>query len=53
LTKSIVLHGDGTDPNLLEEQLEERADAVVVLLEDDESAILVGAVTASTWAPRR
>lgn len=42
LTKSIVLHGDGTDPELLREQLEERTDAVVVLLEDDEKAILVG-----------
>lgn len=42
LTKSIVLHGDGTDPNLLREQLEEAADAVVVLLEDDEKAVLVG-----------
>lgn len=42
LTKSIVLHGDGTDPDLLREQLEERADAVVVLLEDDEKAVLVG-----------
>lgn len=42
LTKSIVLHGDGTDPQLLKEQLEERADGVVVLLEDDEKAVLVG-----------
>lgn len=42
LTKSIVLHGDGTDPALLREQLEEAADAVVVLLEDDEKAVLVG-----------
>jgi trk system potassium uptake protein len=42
LTKSIVLSGDGTDPDLLREQLEERADAVVVLLEDDEKAVLVG-----------
>lgn len=42
LTKSIVLHGDGTDPDLLREQLAERADAVVVLLDDDEKAVLVG-----------
>lgn len=42
LTKSLVLHGDGTDPELLREQLEERTDAVVVLLEDDEKAVLVG-----------
>jgi trk system potassium uptake protein len=42
LTKSIVLHGDGTDPDLLREQLQERSDAVVVLIEDDEKATLVG-----------
>lgn len=42
LTKSIVLCGDGTDPEFLREQLEERADAVVVLLENDEQAVLVG-----------
>ena len=42
LSRSIVLHGDGTDPDLLRDQMEERADAVVVLLEDDEKAVLVG-----------
>lgn len=42
LTKSIVLHGDGTDPDLLKERMEEMADAVVVLLEDDEKAVLAG-----------
>jgi trk system potassium uptake protein len=42
LTKSIVLQGDATEPDLLREQLEERADAVVVLLDDDEKALLVG-----------
>jgi trk system potassium uptake protein len=42
LTKSLVLQGDGTDPELLREQLDEAADAVVVLLEDDEKAVLVG-----------
>ncbi|MCG8425208.1 MAG: Trk system potassium transporter TrkA [Proteobacteria bacterium] len=42
LTKSIVLCGDGTDPEFLREQLDERADAVVVLLEDDEKAVLAG-----------
>lgn len=42
LTKSIVLLGDGTDLDLLRDQLEEQADAVVVLLED-ERAILTGA----------
>lgn len=42
LSNSIVLHGDGTDPQLLREQMEEVADAVVVLLSDDEKAVLVG-----------
>ena len=41
LTKSIVLEGDATDPELIREQLEERSDAVVVLLEDNEKAIIV------------
>ncbi len=42
LGKSIVLQGDGADPDFLREQLDERADAVVVLLEDDEKAVLAG-----------
>lgn len=42
LSKCEVLLGDGTDPELLREELSERADAVVVLLEDDEKALLVG-----------
>ena len=42
LTRSIVLHGDATDPDLLREQLEERSDAVVVLIDDSEKAMLVG-----------
>lgn len=42
LKKSIVLHGDGTDHDLIREQLEEANDAVVVLVEDDEKAMLIG-----------
>jgi trk system potassium uptake protein TrkA len=42
LTKSIVLQGDATEPDLLREQLEERADAVVVLIDDNEKALLIG-----------
>ncbi len=42
LPKSLVLHGDGTDPELLREQLEEVSDAVAVLIDDDEKAVLVG-----------
>ena len=42
LKKSIVLRGDGTDPELMKEQMEERSDAVVVLLEDDEKSLVTG-----------
>ncbi len=42
LKRSMVLLGDGTDPEILKERLEEKADAVVVLLPDDEKAMLVG-----------
>lgn len=42
LTKSLVILGDGTDPDILREQLEERSDAVVVCLGDDEKSTLVG-----------
>lgn len=42
LTKSLVLLGDGTDTELLREQLTERSDAVVVLIDDDHEAVLVG-----------
>ncbi|MDQ3364514.1 MAG: Trk system potassium transporter TrkA [Myxococcota bacterium] len=42
LTNSLVLQGDATDPEVLRAQLEERSDAVVVLLDDDEKALLVG-----------
>ena len=50
LTKSLVLCGSGTDPQLLREQLEEMAHAVVVLLEDDEQAVLVGLFAKSLGA---
>jgi trk system potassium uptake protein len=42
LSKSDVLHGDGTDPEFLKAELQEQADAVVVLLDDSEKAIIVG-----------
>ena len=42
LARSIVLQGDGTDTDFLREQLQETADAVVVLLEDDNKALLTG-----------
>jgi trk system potassium uptake protein TrkA len=52
LTKSIVLQGDATDPDFIREQLEERADAVVVLLEDDEKAIIVSLFTKQLGAKK-
>ncbi len=42
LTKSLVRHGDGTDPEFLKELLDENKDAVVVLIDDDEKAVLIG-----------
>ena len=42
LKKSIVLHGDGTNHDLMREQFEEACDAVVVLVEDDEKAMIIG-----------
>lgn len=42
LDKSIVLCGDGTDPDILREQLDERCDAVVVLIDDDEKSMMIG-----------
>ncbi len=52
LIKSIVLHGDGTDPDLLREQLDERADAVVVLIEDNEKALVAGLMARHMGAKR-
>ena len=42
LEDSIVLVGDGADLSLLREQMEETADAVVVLVSDDEKSVLIG-----------
>ena len=43
LNKSIVLQGDGTNPDILESHFaDNKADAVVVLLSEDEKSIFVG-----------
>ncbi len=42
LRKSTIICGDGTEPSLLSDQMEEGQDAVVVLLEDDEKSLLIG-----------
>lgn len=52
LTRSIVLCGDGTDPDLLREQLDERCDGVVVLLEDDEKSVLTGMLARNMGAKK-
>ncbi len=42
LTRTTVILGDGSDPELLAEQMKDGQDAVVVLLEDDEKSLLAG-----------
>lgn len=44
LTKSTIIHGDGTDPSFIKAQVKEGQDAVVVLPEEDTSALLTGIV---------
>lgn len=51
LPRTLVLHGDGADPELLRERLDEhRIDAVVVLLPGAESAVLIGILAKSLGA---
>lgn len=51
LSGSLVLHADGTDPDVLRERIDEdRIDAVAVLLEDDEKSLLIGLFAKSLGA---
>lgn len=51
LPKSLVLHGDGSDPVFLEQQIAESgSDAVVVLLKDSEVSLLIGIFAKSLGA---
>jgi trk system potassium uptake protein TrkA len=51
LPRSLVLHGDGSDPELLRSRIEEgQIDAVVVLLEDPEKSVLIGIFAKSLGA---
>jgi trk system potassium uptake protein len=51
LPKSLVLAGDGSDPEFLREQIEERRiDAVLVLLKDPEKSVLIGIFAKSLGA---
>jgi trk system potassium uptake protein len=51
LPHSLVLHGDGSDPELLRERIEkEKIDAVVVLLKEPEKSVLIGVFAKSLGA---
>ncbi len=51
LPRSLVLCGDGSDPEFLQNTIEEqRIDAVVVLLEDPEKSVLIGIFAKSLGA---
>jgi len=51
LPRSLILHGDGSDPEFLRSRIEEgRIDAVVVLLEDPEKSVLIGIFAKSLGA---
>ena len=51
LPRSLVLHGDGSDPEFLKHRLEEgQIDAVVVLLEEAEKSVLIGIFAKSLGA---
>ena len=51
LPRSLVLNGDGSDPEFLRSRIEEgQIDAVVVLLEDPEKSVLIGIFAKSLGA---
>lgn len=51
LPRVLMLHGDGSDPDFLRSQIEEREiDAVVVLLKDPEKSVLIGIFASSLGA---
>lgn len=51
LPRSLVLHGDGANPEFLRSRIEEgRIDAVIVLLEDPEKSVLIGIFAKSLGA---
>lgn len=53
LSSSTVLHGDGTDPDLLRRIIDEQhVDAVVVLLKDPERSLLLGIFAKSLGAKK-
>jgi trk system potassium uptake protein TrkA len=44
LRKSVIIHGDGSDPSVISQRMEEGQDAVVVLPKDDATALVTGIV---------
>ncbi|MBI4563520.1 MAG: Trk system potassium transporter TrkA [Planctomycetes bacterium] len=51
LPRSLIIHGDGSDPDFLRGRIEEREiDAVVVLLKDAEMSVLIGIFAKSLGA---
>lgn len=53
LPNSLVIHGDGSNPEFLQKQIEEsRSDAVVVLLKNPEESLLIGIFARSLGAKK-
>jgi trk system potassium uptake protein TrkA len=52
LRKSIVIHGDGTDPATISEQIRQGQEAVVVLVDDDSQSLLAGIVAKDLGAKK-
>jgi trk system potassium uptake protein len=53
LNGALVINGDGTDPEVLRERIEEdRTDAAVMLLESDENSLLIGLFAKSLGAKK-
>lgn len=53
LSRSLILHADGSDPELLRARIEEdRIDTVIVLLEEPEKSLLIGIFATSLGASK-
>jgi trk system potassium uptake protein TrkA len=52
LNKSVVLHGDGSDQNLLQEENIQEMDAVLTLTDDEETNILTSLLARRMGAPK-
>ncbi|MGH7578523.1 MAG: Trk system potassium transporter TrkA, partial [Longimicrobiales bacterium] len=53
LRRSLVIHGDGSDPELLRDRIEEgRIDTVIVTIDAAEKSVLIGIFATSLGAPK-